>query len=298
MVSADAIEVRITDDPDVLAAVASWHWAEWGHQDPGGSLEAWEAGLRERTVFVAISGGEPIGTVVLIEHDMATHPELRPWLGGVFVVPAHRRQRIASELCRVAADAAAADGEVMLYLHTNGAEPLYESLGWVAIAREPYEGEIVTLMRLDLAARAGSGEDSRVEQSSDSSIARRRFDWVMEGFEQSTGSGLARMGAIATDEHFLDARTVVGEALTGYEMRENARELAAQTAAFDASVLESRGELIIGIRILWTFESGFESERFGVYRFDGEGGLCQEVLVDTEAQMLSVLDEVEADSAE
>lgn len=155
--SADAIEIHVTDDPEVLAVVAAWHWDEWGHQDPDGSLAAWEAGLRERSVFVGLCDGEPVGSVVLIEHDMATHPELRPWLGGVFVVPAHRRRGIASELCRVAAEAAAAAGEVALYLHTNGAEPLYESLGWTAIGREPYEGETVTMMRLDLRVAGGRG---------------------------------------------------------------------------------------------------------------------------------------------
>ena len=155
--SADPIEIHLTDDPTLLATVASWHWNEWGHHDPGGSLEAWEAGLHERTVLVGRLRGEPVGSAVLIEHDMATHPELRPWLGGLFVLPGFRRRGIASALCRAAVDVAATRGEVELYLHTNGAEPLYESLGWAAIGREFYEGETVTVMRRDLTVGDGQG---------------------------------------------------------------------------------------------------------------------------------------------
>lgn len=154
------MELQIRSAADCLECipiVGRWHWGEWGHHDPEGSLESWTAGLAERTnrdrvpaMFVAFAGGEPVGSAVLVEHDMDTRRDLRPWLAGVFVLPAWRDRGIASALCRHAAASARAFGERRLHLYTNGAEALYESLGWRAFAREPYEGRTVTLMALDL----------------------------------------------------------------------------------------------------------------------------------------------------
>ena len=84
----------ISDHLDLVPTIASWHWKEWGHADPKGTLERWTEGLRQRTkpdaiptTYVAFSKrNEPIGSVVLVENDMSTHPELTPWLAGLFVL--------------------------------------------------------------------------------------------------------------------------------------------------------------------------------------------------------------------
>ena len=157
------ISIRLAaDDPEAISVVAGWHWEEWGHHDPEGSLASWEAGLRERTnrdrvpaMFLAYRADRPVGSAVLVEHDMSTRLDLRPWLAGVYVVPELRGQGIASALCRHAADAARSFGESRLYLYTNGAEPLYEHLGWQPLGREPYEGRTVTVMELALTGAAG-----------------------------------------------------------------------------------------------------------------------------------------------
>jgi len=152
--------IRIENAADHLELVPTfgrWHWGEWGHHDPSGSLESWTAGLRERTnrdavpaTFVAFEEAQPIGTALLVEHDMDTRLDLSPWLAGVFVLPAFRQRGVASALCRHAAAAARSFGTSTLYLYTNGAEPVYEGLSWQRFAREPYEGRDVTLMRIDL----------------------------------------------------------------------------------------------------------------------------------------------------
>ncbi len=35
----------LSDYPEFIPVVARWHWEEWGHTDPRGSLTAWTAGL-------------------------------------------------------------------------------------------------------------------------------------------------------------------------------------------------------------------------------------------------------------
>jgi predicted N-acetyltransferase YhbS len=96
---------------------------------------------------VALDGGwEAVGTAALTEHDMETHRELSPWLGGVYVIPAARHRGVASALVRNLMDRAADFGIRDLYLYTNGAEGLYQKLDWRALSREPYMGREVTIM--------------------------------------------------------------------------------------------------------------------------------------------------------
>lgn len=151
------------DHPDLIPRLGRWHWQEWGHHDPGGSLESWTEALRARTcrdrvpaTFIAFEDTRPVGSAALVEHDMDTRRDLGPWLAGVFVLPDCRGRGIASALCCHAAEAARGFGVTRLYLYTNGAERLYESLGWHPFGREPYEGRTVTLMHLDLSLATAS----------------------------------------------------------------------------------------------------------------------------------------------
>jgi hypothetical protein len=71
----------IADHLDLVDLIAQWHFAEWGHLDPSGTLEAWTEGLRQRTrcdqiptTYVAVEPDELLGSVTLVEHDMLTRP--------------------------------------------------------------------------------------------------------------------------------------------------------------------------------------------------------------------------------
>ena len=138
----------------LIPVIARWHWDEWRHADPGGSLESWTVGLQERTcvnaiptTYVAIADdGVAIGSVVLVANDMETHPELSPWLAGLYVSAAHRRGGVGSALARHAIDRCIEMGAERLYLHTSSATSLYERLGWKVLIRELYEGEQVDVM--------------------------------------------------------------------------------------------------------------------------------------------------------
>ena len=145
----------LVDRPDLATVVAQWHFDEWGHLYPGGTVDGWLDHIRKRmntdripmTVIALDDRGQPIGTAALVEHDMDTHRELSPWLGGVYVVPTARGRGVAravvSHVIKCAGDLGIQD----LYLYTNRAEGLYRRLGWRPLSREPYMGRNVTLMR-------------------------------------------------------------------------------------------------------------------------------------------------------
>jgi GNAT superfamily N-acetyltransferase len=137
-----------------IPIVAKWHWDEWGHADPEGSLAIWTAALHNRanidsipTTFLALSDiDEPVGSVVLVHSDMSTHPDLGPWVAGLYVIPASRGHGIGSALVKHATEAAVGMGFINLYLHTSTAASFYSKLGWRKLFREQYEGELVDVM--------------------------------------------------------------------------------------------------------------------------------------------------------
>lgn len=140
---------NISDHLDLLDTICEWHRQEWGDE--------WAEQVRHSinknalpTIYVAIENDVPIGTAMLVNEDMLTHPEISPWLGGVFVRPEHRGRGIATALSRHAMNEAARLGVNRLWLYTVAARPLYERLGWVYQKEEDYLGEQATIMKCDL----------------------------------------------------------------------------------------------------------------------------------------------------
>jgi len=146
--------IPLADRPDLAPIVAQWHFSEWGHLYPGGTVDAWLDHIRTRmnpdripiTVVAIDDEGQPVGTAALTEHDMDTHPELSPWLGGVYVIPVARRRGVATAVICDLLRRAEHFGVRDLYLYTNDAEGLYRSLGWRLLSREPYMCREVSVM--------------------------------------------------------------------------------------------------------------------------------------------------------
>jgi GNAT superfamily N-acetyltransferase len=158
---------RIADHLDLIGTIASWHWNAWSRGEVDGSLASWTSGLRGRThrdriptTYVALDGEELVGSVTLVEHDMAIHREWSPWLAGVYVRSDRRRQGIGSTLVRHAVGAAATMGVSRLYLYTETAPGFYERLGWRPIAEEEYLGQPVTIMAIDTGVEVSGGRDA------------------------------------------------------------------------------------------------------------------------------------------
>lgn len=149
--------VPLANVPDLIPVIARWHWDEWGGSDPKGSLAGWTDGLRRRSgrnhipiSWVALVGRTPAGSVALINSDMVTHPELPPWLSGLFVLPEQRNRGIGSRLTAHCEQWAARRGVQRVYLYTETAAPLYAERGWSVLGRERYEGAEKTLMAKSL----------------------------------------------------------------------------------------------------------------------------------------------------
>jgi GNAT superfamily N-acetyltransferase len=143
--------------------VAEWHFREWGHTEPGGSLEAWTTAMARQSgadgipgTLIALVGRAPVGVVCLVDQDMAGYEsarDLTPWLKGLYVIPSARRQGIGGILVQRCQAWAASLGHKTLYLYTergSGAQALYERLNWRAIHTGHYDGIAVTVMQASL----------------------------------------------------------------------------------------------------------------------------------------------------
>lgn len=150
----------LSNYPQEIATVAEWHFTEWGHTDPGGSLEAWTAGMASQAgadsipgTLIAVVAGAPVGVVCLTGQDMPGYGPaagLTPWLKGLYVAPSARRQGIGATLVRRCEAWAASLGHKTLYLYTerdSPAESLYRNLNWQTIRTAHHDGIHVTLMQ-------------------------------------------------------------------------------------------------------------------------------------------------------
>ena len=143
----------LADRPEFIPQLAEWHFREWAYLRPGDSVANRIKLLRERSgrtelpiTFVASSGAELLGSAMLMHREMDTHPQFTPWLAGVFVAPAQRRQGIARALIEHVIRAAAAHGYSTVYLFTPSAQAFFSHLGWSIVEHTRYRDADVTIM--------------------------------------------------------------------------------------------------------------------------------------------------------
>ncbi len=143
--------------PHATFRVAGLLHAEFWSDVPGTSPETLAARLAEAgradalpLCRVALSSGEPVGVVNLIEFDDPNPRVGRPWLAGLVVVPAWRGRGLGTRLVRAALDDARRLGETEVFLGTDG-PGFYGRLG--ATVHQQRRPDF-WLMRFDL--RAGT----------------------------------------------------------------------------------------------------------------------------------------------
>lgn len=145
--------VPLVEHPELIDQVAAWGFGEWGHLNPGQTLQSRKARVRTELnadrvpmALVAIDpAGALVGSASLILDDLVGDPR-NPWLASVFVPPDQRRRGIASALVGAVEAAARRLGYSRLYLFTTSASTLYAGLGWRALERRIYRGEHVQVM--------------------------------------------------------------------------------------------------------------------------------------------------------
>lgn len=149
--------IDLSEEPEHLETLASWHHAEWASINPGQTLQdridKMQNYLKDDFVpstFIYKHNGELAGSAAIVENDMSTHKELSPWMASVFVEPSFRKRGIGSALVRHVMQQAKEQGISTLYLFTPDQAPLYESLGWSTLFEEDYHGERVTVMQVAL----------------------------------------------------------------------------------------------------------------------------------------------------
>ena len=142
---------------DLVPLVARWHWDEWGADYGDSSLDVWTTQLARKTrtdgmpcSWIAFVDGEPVGSVALELDGVEPRPELKPDLGGLYVLPRYRSRGIGSALVLACEAAARQFGVEELYLYTESAETLYARLGWETFERMQFKKQPVAIMRKSL----------------------------------------------------------------------------------------------------------------------------------------------------
>lgn len=144
----------LADHTEAIPMLAQWFYNEWAYLYPGKTLADVEQliGARLNTnklplALVAFNNQELIGTVCLKINDMDTHPDLSPWLAGLYVSVSMRRNGIGSTLVTAIEKIACELGIERLYLHTPESETFYSKLGWQVKERVNYHGYPVSVMQ-------------------------------------------------------------------------------------------------------------------------------------------------------
>ena len=144
----------LIDHPEFIPQLAQWLFEEWGLILGETNLDTRIKKLRAHLnrdelpiAWVAHSDGQLLGTASLRPHDLEGRKDLTPWLGGVFVGPAFRRQGIGEMLCSAVEDAARARGIETLYLFTLDRQAWYSRMGWAVIDSCVWCGRAGEIMR-------------------------------------------------------------------------------------------------------------------------------------------------------
>lgn len=149
--------IDLRSRPEIIPTLAAWHYEEWSYLYPGETLEGRIKRMEEFLVdapipsmYLWMEGRSLAGSAAIVENDMETRPELRPWLASVYVPAARRRSGLGTRLVQYVMKKASDQGYPALYLYTPHREDFYLKLGWQTMAKEPFHGEEVTVMKIFL----------------------------------------------------------------------------------------------------------------------------------------------------
>ena len=135
--------LNLRERPDLLDKAAAWFHAKWG-----APLDAYRESMelcakRVGPVpqwYAAVSEGEIIGGLGVIENDFHDHKDLTPNVCAVYVEEAYRCQGLAGALLNHACKDLADMGISTLYLLTDHTS-FYERYGWEFLCMAQGDGE-------------------------------------------------------------------------------------------------------------------------------------------------------------
>jgi len=146
----------LADYTDTIPTLAKWFRAQWPDYYADMSQEQLEQDFLEDVSrdslpsrLVAFESNELVGTIVLREQPRFS-PEFQPELGGLYVVEAHRRHGIATELVRAGMKVALDQGYKTVFATTVVAAGILERLGWEFVQTVIHEDGPLALYRCKL----------------------------------------------------------------------------------------------------------------------------------------------------
>lgn len=135
----DDLRIRVLSEcPAHASVLAEWFSTEWRDYFRNWSkqriveeyLTPAPGGDGLPLVIVAESAGKPCGTVMLRAEWRDSHRHLKPWVGGLYVLPTHRGRSVARRLIAALAELAHQRGFAAVYAGTTTMGRFLRSLGW------------------------------------------------------------------------------------------------------------------------------------------------------------------------
>ena len=144
----------LADKKEAIPQIAKWYFDEWGSYVEESSVSSFAEKLDQYCnrndiplIILAIINDEVVGAAQLKYREMTIYPDKAHWLGGVYVAPDFRGQKIASELVKQIESTAKKLGVHTLYLQTeNLTGGLYARLDWQPIEQVNYRKVDVIVM--------------------------------------------------------------------------------------------------------------------------------------------------------
>ncbi|WP_246679836.1 GNAT family N-acetyltransferase [Mesorhizobium sp. B2-3-5] len=115
-------------------------------EDDAAGLRKLLAGDGFEAALVARIGSVPVGSCLLVRHELEPAHDLTPWLAGLVVDTSHRGKGIGTALVDAIEAHAASVGVETLYLYTWEARDFYTALGWIWVETFEQDGETMLLM--------------------------------------------------------------------------------------------------------------------------------------------------------
>jgi len=143
------IEPMQARDVEVVARLrlaAFFEGAGRTFEDDASALGELLAGDGFEAAFVARIGDRPVGSCLLVRHELEPAHDLTPWLAGLVVDARHQGQGIGRLLVNAVEAHAASIGVGELYLYTWEARDFYAALGWKPVEIFGQAGETMVLM--------------------------------------------------------------------------------------------------------------------------------------------------------
>lgn len=122
-------------------AMAQRLYQQFSYEYAGQSLEQWQrefaAGQLDGSwkALIVTDDDQWLGGAALAQDDLASRPDLGPWLACVLVAPEARGQGLAARLIEGICSDARDSGVKTLYLHTHDQSDYYAKRGWEVLER-------------------------------------------------------------------------------------------------------------------------------------------------------------------